>query len=419
MNDVEYCMVIIPALPRGSTIENVAVEIFEEWRVGEAFGGKGVLFLIVEETRDLKIEVAYELEPYFTDVFCNSFQESIRNYYAGRFFGDVVSNLILTMAEKYKERNKSNSFENARQHGVLSRQFLSGGGGVRERFAETKDEILRQNKRLAPSNLDRFSPAADPEGSAKRYIESLLAGVNHPLHPVLNLGSRLMELEYPKSADFQTREGRRYRDAGAYRIIVQGDLAVLRFVSEKANPIFLRQTDEGLWLVDQVNSWIHNFRDVESGRSKLQYRDHAWMFAFRDYSYRVGDCRTPRLSGVGEDAVRKIEGALAAIEAAPRDAEGYFELARIFFYECYFLGAAMCENGLELEPYRNEERFLLLDLGYRYPRLDRQEHQYEELLRYDPGSEQGWEAYEWFCRTFLKDEAKAKKVVARAKKALE
>ena len=48
-------------------IENVAVDLFEQWGIGKADQDNGVLLLIAVEDRKMKIEVGYGLEPVLTD----------------------------------------------------------------------------------------------------------------------------------------------------------------------------------------------------------------------------------------------------------------------------------------------------------------------------------------------------------------
>jgi uncharacterized protein len=85
----EISVVIIESL-QGDTIENFAVELFEEWGIGKKDKDNGVLILIAEEEREIRIEVGYGLEGFLTDaqsywiidkVMVPSFREG--NYYEG------------------------------------------------------------------------------------------------------------------------------------------------------------------------------------------------------------------------------------------------------------------------------------------------------------------------------------------------
>ncbi|MBI4312507.1 MAG: TPM domain-containing protein [Chloroflexi bacterium] len=51
----------------GDTIEGYAVRLFQRWGIGKKGVDNGVLLLVAQEERDIRIEVGYGLEPYITD----------------------------------------------------------------------------------------------------------------------------------------------------------------------------------------------------------------------------------------------------------------------------------------------------------------------------------------------------------------
>ncbi len=63
----EISVVTIQSL-KGDTIENFAIKLFEEWKIGKKNADNGVLLLIAKEDRAMRIEVGYGLEPVLTDV---------------------------------------------------------------------------------------------------------------------------------------------------------------------------------------------------------------------------------------------------------------------------------------------------------------------------------------------------------------
>lgn len=79
----------------GDTIENVAVKIFEEWKIGKKGQDNGVLLLVTIDDRKLKIETGYGIEPKLTD---GKAGEIIRNIIAPKFkqndyFGGISDGL--------------------------------------------------------------------------------------------------------------------------------------------------------------------------------------------------------------------------------------------------------------------------------------------------------------------------------------
>ncbi len=63
----EIAVVIISSL-EGDSVENYAVKLFEEWKIGNAKNDNGVLLLIAKNDRKLRIEVGYGLEGALPDI---------------------------------------------------------------------------------------------------------------------------------------------------------------------------------------------------------------------------------------------------------------------------------------------------------------------------------------------------------------
>ncbi len=62
----EISIVTISTLD-GDTIENFAVQLFEDWQIGKKNKDNGVLVLLAMQERQMRIEVGYGLEPVLTD----------------------------------------------------------------------------------------------------------------------------------------------------------------------------------------------------------------------------------------------------------------------------------------------------------------------------------------------------------------
>lgn len=74
----------------GDTIENFAVKLFEDWKIGKDKKDNGVLLLVAMEEREVRIEVGYGLEGALTDGISSSIIRNtivpnfkIGDYYAG------------------------------------------------------------------------------------------------------------------------------------------------------------------------------------------------------------------------------------------------------------------------------------------------------------------------------------------------
>lgn len=62
----EIAVVTLSSL-EGDTIENTAVELFQQWGIGKKNQDNGVLFLIAPNEKQVRLEVGYGLEPVLTD----------------------------------------------------------------------------------------------------------------------------------------------------------------------------------------------------------------------------------------------------------------------------------------------------------------------------------------------------------------
>ena len=62
----EITIVTIPNLDE-DTIENFAIKLFEDWKIGKAKNDNGILILIAKDDRQMRIEVGYGLEGALTD----------------------------------------------------------------------------------------------------------------------------------------------------------------------------------------------------------------------------------------------------------------------------------------------------------------------------------------------------------------
>ena len=62
----EIVVVTIPSL-QGTTIEDFAVKLFENWKIGKKTKDNGLLLLVAPNEREVRIEVGYGLEPVVND----------------------------------------------------------------------------------------------------------------------------------------------------------------------------------------------------------------------------------------------------------------------------------------------------------------------------------------------------------------
>jgi len=418
---IEFVMVLVKKIPEGVPVGTYASELFDEWKVGSKTDGKGVLILFISDVHTLKIEVSYELEKIFTDAFCSSFQPTIKNYYAGKYFGDVFCGLILRMEEKIVHGEEADVETFLREIGVESKgitstgAYLSGGAGIIEdKYYYDKDAKLSLIRVISAEKISEFNADKNIETVLELYFNSLEEGINYPYLDILTEGSQFMRLEYPKSVDFLRSTWREYQESVPYRIIYKDDLAAARFQGLRTLPIFLRRTPDGFWKIDVTKGWAFTQGD-ENLRRFPRYTDHPWMFAFPEYYYGKSKCNIPELIAFPLNLREKISELEKAIERDPSNASNYFKLGDIFYWECYWIRAAIdvVERGLELEPNNIPYHWLAIDMRYRFPSVERIPKHFDAILKVNPNDLEVLRAYRYHCLHFSMDRWKARELGLR------
>lgn len=395
---IDYSMAILDRLPKGYTAETAAVELFSQWEIGQQHQGRGVLYLFIEADGVLKIEVGYELEDVFPDGFVGSFQETLKDYYRGEYFGDVVSSMIITMMRRAQGEEVQPLMEQFKG-GLLKKRmikpdYLSGGAGVTEsNFVKSRTDRLQNVTLLSDTERKNYAKDADVEIVLKRYLNSLKKGINDPYLPLLTKGSQFMRLEYPKNSGFQKNAYQKF--SGSYKIYKSGDYAAVRFDRPDVMPILFRKDSEGNWLADITKSWAYSQATRDLKQMKPAYGDHFWIFAWEKELKEAEIPETPRPFPKEKSLEQEIARIENAIKESPEIASNYFQLADIFYYECYWIRDAMnlIEMGLKYEPENCLYRKKYIQFAYRFPDLSKVHDQFEAIYKHDPGDYKNLGAY--------------------------
>ncbi|MDD5031989.1 MAG: TPM domain-containing protein [Patescibacteria group bacterium] len=126
----EISVVTIPNLD-GDTIENFAVKLFEDWKIGKAKNDNGILVLVAKEDRQMRIEVGYGLEGALTDaqsfwIIDDIMKPAFRQekYYEG--IDQAIDKIIAATQGEYVPESKpakglsSNAWENIFWFGLFA-----------------------------------------------------------------------------------------------------------------------------------------------------------------------------------------------------------------------------------------------------------------------------------------------------------
>ncbi|MGJ8673058.1 TPM domain-containing protein [Rubritalea sp.] len=415
LTNIDFRVALLQEIPSNFSVEEYASKMMTLNEIGAQNQGRGVLILFVESQGVLKIEVAYELEGLFPDGFVGSLQQQAKNYFAGDFFGDFLTTIVYSMSQ----RQKGDSYEqelavqtepDTTPDAWMGGRFLSGGAGVTEdNFF--KDKLKKNDGVVYLSETQRlhYDKDQDLKVVVDRFIGSLTRGINDPFLPLLTEGSQYMRLEYPKSASFLKSFHKNFNSD--YRVYQEGNLAAVRFADKGALPIFLRKDHEGFWLVDVTKSWALNQQDYKMETIYPANMDHPWMFAFPEHTILPLVPTTPAPVPFPQNIKESIASLEAQIIASPNNASLYFQLADLFYYECYWIRDAikMAEKGLKLDPVAGGYTSQLIKMKYRYPDLSRLDQIFADTHMADPGNS----ALSGYYKSYLRSKKNASHLIKK------
>ena len=129
---IENALVLLASLPASKTIEQTAVELFTQKRIGARSNGRGILYLYSARENLLKIEVSYALEGDIPDVYCHRPEEAARSYMLSEIPQDFISELIITTNLRGVGATRGSTHWSSPQW--LTSDFLSGGAWLADRL---------------------------------------------------------------------------------------------------------------------------------------------------------------------------------------------------------------------------------------------------------------------------------------------
>jgi uncharacterized protein len=130
----QIAVLTVPSL-EGDSIEEVAVKVFESWKLGQKSKSNGVLLLVAPNERKMRIEVGYGLEGSLTDLQASRIVKKIirPKFKAGDMDGgieDGVSAIIATIQGEYKPESSdvnTSSASSDSQGSAISRIVIGIG----------------------------------------------------------------------------------------------------------------------------------------------------------------------------------------------------------------------------------------------------------------------------------------------------
>jgi hypothetical protein len=406
---IENALVLLPALPPGKTIEEIAAELFSKHQIGARRNGRGILYLYSAKENLLKIEVSYALEGDIPDIFCRQLEEAARTYMLSEVPQDFISELIITTNLRgMGSREPAGPMTRPKW---LNADFLSGGAGALVHgYSRTLEEYERAIRRLPDAQLNEFVASADAGTTVQRYLLSLQQGVGDPRLPLLTEGSQVFRAVVPRDQAQQRRIFEFLQGAAPHRVLYAHGLALVVPQPGKSNlPIVLRQGTDGLWYVDEPKAWTYFHRFEDDVNFYVKYADNPFLPKLRTLGIPnmeravYGDHVPTPVRPVYPFALAKTVKALEdRTHAVPNDAASYAALGDFYFFEMNWITKAIAsyEKAEALAPTELAYRWRLMDLYLNASRADKSLAELKFLSEHLHNDKQTREWYEFYEKEY-------------------
>jgi tetratricopeptide (TPR) repeat protein len=268
---IEAVIVTLRSLPENTHLEELAVDLVDHWRIGGEHGGRGLLLLLIEQDRQVKLEVTYELEDVFTDAFAAHVQDlQLRPYY---LTDDIGTGLIAVMEElEQRAELKQRGDYTPREVATLDEQLLTGGGGARRHLERYESDV---ESAVAVTAGPRKGAASPQE--AWNVMLAKWAGRGGDIDVDVYTEITKLEMGDPDEKDSRIRRSVDHWRSAKHQVREDAEHAVLWFGSIEGwdnAPFLFCRTGKG-WKFDVV----HQRLLVVMGESPR------WMIEQGDYPY--------------------------------------------------------------------------------------------------------------------------------------
>lgn len=266
---IESLIVSVPALPSDHNVETLAVDLVNRWRIGAQHDGRGLLLLLVDDIKSVKLEVGYALE----DVFTDSFSGYVEDLQLGPYYraGDVGTGLIAVMEMLEQRAQMKNQGDFSPE--LIARadaQLLAGGAGAKRELASY----------AAAGSVSPKTTSGRGARSPEEAWETMLtkwAGKGNDIHVDIYTKMTRLAMGDPNQADPRTLQWLEHWRDSDYQVLRDENHAVIWFGAidgwENA-PFLFCNTGKG-WKFDIV----HQRRLVVMAESPK------WQVALGPYPY--------------------------------------------------------------------------------------------------------------------------------------
>ncbi|MDH3526001.1 MAG: TPM domain-containing protein [Gammaproteobacteria bacterium] len=246
---MEAVIVSLPDLGQAGNIEELAVDIVNHWEIGRDHEGRGLLLLLVNEEKQVKLEVAYELEDVFTDAFTGYIEDLQLKPYFLR--DDLGTGLIAVMEElEQRARLKHQSNYTPGVIAQLDAALLAGGAGAKRRLAR-----YRETESLPDTPSSELTDGAATPQEAWRTMLTKWDGKGKQLKADIYTEMTKLAMGDQNNPEKRTLSALAHWKSADFQVLQDGDHAVIYFGNVKGwnNAPFLFCNTSGGWKFDIVH----------------------------------------------------------------------------------------------------------------------------------------------------------------------
>lgn len=283
--NIDFVIAVIPSL-LGRAVEEYAADLFSKWQIGkDTEGKKGILILIAREEQRIKIEIGYDLEEVYTDMYVGQVEREMLAQFLEqadweRGFLSTIENFVERTYRMYKKGVDVRQINSGAKE-----EYYSGGAGAKTVF----DFGAALNKSLpqTPKELrEYFGAQPSPQLAFERYMEfnardmsdytvDLFSDLSKEFfgHWRTSSGQRRSEAEESSSKSYITKIKGRYAV-----LMAPFETNINDFITQC--PYFFVKNEKG-WQVD-INTMARSL--IMGGPSwHFLSTTHPYMFAFNNY----------------------------------------------------------------------------------------------------------------------------------------
>lgn len=278
---IEVVLAVVPSTDNQETVKEMAARLFTQWDIGRNYDGRGLLLLLIEDKKIVRLEVGSILEGVYTDAFTGYIEDKqLKSYY----LSDQLDVGLIAVIEEIEAR--ANLFANddafAEKISDLDLKFLSGGGGADVRLDE-----YQRTENVGAEGM--YQAGENPELAWQTLIQSWRDKNRDPNIGIYTPVTRLAYRAYVNQPNKRFEDDVRTWGNKPYEIISNNDYAVVFFGNKKGwenAPFLFSRTNEG-WQFDIV----HQRKIVRMGRAPhwgIERGEHPYINLLSRCPYWMG-----------------------------------------------------------------------------------------------------------------------------------